>query len=177
VAPTTVIAAGWVTAGVAAAGISSIATAQAPDGKVPIPKSKFVQGRILTDGVVTPNAPETFQISGLPARVKFQIATGPPPGAGNCNGAYACEPPILSRLTGTPRFRSSGKGRATASFIFPQGFLRYSTLDFRAPPQFIQFKNGDPVFFVLAGGKAKRKDGRPQFVLAEAVARARVQIP
>jgi hypothetical protein len=116
-----------------------------------------------------------LQISGLPARVKFQIAVSPPPGAGNCNGAYACEPVLLRRQPGTHRFRTSGRGRTAVSFIFPQGFRRYSTLNFRAPPEFIQFKNGDPAFFVLSGGKAKRKGGRLAFILAEAVGRARVQ--
>jgi hypothetical protein len=172
-----VITAGGVAVIVVGAGLSSSVAAATAQDEPPVPKTKFVEGAIQTDGVVTPNTAETFQISGLPARAKFQIAVGPPPGAGSCNGAYACEPALLRRLPGTRRFRASGRGRAQVSFIFPSGFQRFSTLNFRAPPEFVQFKNGDPVFFVLSGGKAKRNSGRLVFILAEAVGRARVQTP
>jgi hypothetical protein len=142
-----------------------------------VPKTKFVKGKIVTDGVFTPLQPETMQVSKLPARMKFQLLIGPPPGAGNCNAAYACEPAGVRPLPGTHGFKTSGKGRAEITFIAPEGFLRYNNLNPKARPEFVPFKHGDPIFIVLSGGVTRHKGKKLQVILGEAVARGRIEAP
>ncbi|MGH2955603.1 MAG: hypothetical protein ACRDL6_01220 [Solirubrobacterales bacterium] len=141
------------------------------------PKTKFVRGKIATDSLFTPLATETLVASKLPARMKFQILIGPPPGAGNCNAAYACEPAQVRRLPGTRRFRTSGKGRAEVSFLAPDGFIRHSSINPRTQPEFVPFKHGDPFFLVLGGGKIRKKGRGTKVVLGEAVARGSFWMP
>lgn len=143
-----------------------------PFADAPPPKTKFVRGKIVTDGSFTPLTPETLYVSKMPAKMKFQILIGPPPGAGNCNAAYACEPAQVRRLPGTRRFRTSGKGRAQATFLAPDGYLRYSTTNPKAKPEFVAFKHSDPFFLILGGGKVRKRKSRAiKVVLGEAVAR------
>jgi len=141
------------------------------------PKTKFVRGAIATDAAFTPLAPETLVASKLPRKMKFQILIGPPPGAGNCNAAYACEPSKVRPAPGTPRFRTNGKGRAQVTFLAPDGFFRFSALNPRAQPEFVPFKHGDPFFLVLGGGKVRKKGRRAKVVLGEAVARGSFVMP
>lgn len=133
-----------------------------------------MKGRIATDGVFTPFAPETLEIRKLPSRMKFQIMVGPPPAAGNCNTAYACEPTQVRRLPGTPRFRTSGQGRAEVAFPAPHGYLRFNTLNPKSPPDFVTFGDGNPLFIVLAGGKIRQRGDRVKVIIAQAVARGSV---
>ena len=83
------------------------------------------KGKIHTDGTLTVGQQETISVTGLPGKYRLAGYISPAPTANSCFDfdidAY-CFPPPLFRVAGTPRFKSSRKGRATLTFVMPPGY-------------------------------------------------------
>ena len=102
-----------------------------------------VHGKARTDGTLTVGQQETLTVTKLPGKFKLSASVSPPSAAADTCFSFkvpaVCEPEPLFRAPGTPRFRSSKKGRATLTFVMPPG---YEYTNFKDPLQ------SHPIYFV-----------------------------
>jgi hypothetical protein len=84
-----------------------------------------IHGKVHTDGMLTVGQQETISITKLPGKYRLAAYISPPPTATTCFDFDVdgyCFPQPLFRVAGTPRFKSSGKGRARLTFVMPPGY-------------------------------------------------------
>jgi hypothetical protein len=115
------------TLAVAIAGGGGVASgSHSPSGAQPLAKQRvklvFFKARVHSDGIVTPGQPETVAVSDLPARTRFKMAIEPPPTTPQCGEFYFCDFAPVAPAPGSPRFRTSGKGRALVTFVMPSTY-------------------------------------------------------
>ena len=79
----------------------------------------FQTGKLRSDGVMTVGQPETVFIKGLPPKRKVRMSIfANDTRCQNFKNAF-CIPASPKRVAGTPRFRTSAKGRARLTFVMP----------------------------------------------------------
>lgn len=132
-----------------------------------------VKGKIRTDGTLTVGQQETIALKGLPGKYRLAAYIEPPPSASTCFDfdldGY-CFPQPLFRVSGTPRFRSSRKGRATLTFVMPPA---YEFVSFGDPLQShpVYLVNGQTVH-VDVETTIKRRVGNSVYAVSGSVAKA-----
>jgi hypothetical protein len=133
----------------------------------------FLKARVVSDGVVTPGQLETVGISHLPPRANFRLVIEAPPTTPQCGEKYFCDPAPTSPAPGTPPYRSSGKGRALATFVMPSQY--YLETDPFRPSQrtAVNFANGQSVHIDVDALRVRK--GKRMRVSAFGFARAVVQ--
>ncbi len=169
-------------AAAAAALLLGSATAVAAGGAVPAVsglsggkfKEIFLKARVVSDGIVTPGQLETVGLSRLPPRANFRLVIEAPPTTPQCGERYFCDPAPTSPAQGTPPYRSSGKGRALATFVMPSQY--YLETDPFRPSQRtpVDFANGQSVHIDVDAIRVRK--GKRLRVTAFGFARAVVQI-
>ena len=146
------VAASLLAAGHAQAGRPSISIFEFP-GKI--------HGKIHTDGTLTVGQQETLTVTKLPGKFRLQGFVSPPPTATECQqfNAVFCESEPLFRIPGTPRFRSSKKGRAALTFVMPPG---YQVTNFKDPLKShpVYFINGQTAHIDVFVTYRERRHGR-----------------
>jgi hypothetical protein len=109
-----------------------------------------IHGKVHTDGTLTVGQQETISVTGLPGKHRLSAFISPPPTASTCFDFETdgfCAPQPLFRVPGTPRLRSSRKGRGTLTFVMPPA---YEFMDFGNP------LNSHPI--VLVNGQTVHVD-------------------
>src|SRR3954447_18991860 len=82
----------------------------------------FQTGKLRSDGVMTVGQPETVVMKGLPPKLKVRMGVyANDQRCQNFKTAF-CIPAFPKRAAGTPRFRTSGKGRARLTFVMPAAY-------------------------------------------------------
>jgi hypothetical protein len=134
------------------------------------------KGKLATDGVMTVGQPETVFIKGLPPRKKVRVSVTANDQRCQSVKAGFCTPEPASRLAGTPRFRTSGKGRAVLTFVMPTG---YDFLHLKPPfkSQPTPFTNGEPLLIDATVDAAVRIHGESRHLIGIAQAGAVAEVP
>ena len=88
---------------------------------------KFHRTILRTDGLLTVGQQETLTVKGAPPRATLQATAEPSVTTTtqcfNFKTFDECLPePLFSVFTGSSRFKASGKGRASLTFVMPPGF-------------------------------------------------------
>ncbi len=133
----------------------------------------FLKARVVSDGVVTPGQLETIQVSRLAPKAPIKVFVEAPPITLQCGELYFCDPAPTSPAPGTPPYRSSGKGRATLTFVMPSEY--YLEIDPFKPSQRqpVKWMNGQAVHIDVAAATKTKRVIRQSFGFARAV----VQLP
>jgi hypothetical protein len=138
-----------------------------------------IKGKVHTDGTLTVSGQETITVTGLPGKYRLQGFVSAPPTAQECFQSFYtyCEPEPLFRVPGTPKFRSSKKGRARLTSVVPPG---YQVENFKDPLKShpVYFINGQTVH-VEVYTTVTRKVENGSFSVTGPIARsiARVEVP
>lgn len=127
------------------------------------PPLKFSKVRVVSDHSVTPGEQEWISVSKLPPRTKFKAAIEPPPTTPQCGQYYFCSSVRVFPVEGTPPYRSSGKGRATVSFIMPSRYTIQSDPFRPSTKESVAFMNGQALHIDVLGEKRTRKATRVGF--------------
>jgi hypothetical protein len=85
-------------------------------------KLVFFKARVRSDGTVMPGQAETVAVSHMPRRTRFKMAIEPPPTTPQCGEFYFCDFAPVAPAPGSPRFRTSGRGRALVTFVMPSTY-------------------------------------------------------
>jgi hypothetical protein len=137
--------------------------------------TKFVRvkGKGVAFGTFTPGQVEQIAVRGMPKRGKVQALMGFAGAPGGCSGVFVCVPVQLRRAEGTPRFRTTAKGRALISFVMPSNYERFRLDNLEAPNERVAFVSGQRLLIEIDGIASH---GEKQ-TFGIAVARTTVQIP
>jgi hypothetical protein len=133
------------------------------------PPLKFSKVRVSSDHSVTPGQQEWIAVTRVPPRVKLKVAIEPPPTTPQCGQYYLCRQVRVFPVPGTPPYRSSGKGRATLSFIMPSHYTIQSDPFRPSTRQSVAFADGQAVHINVRGVKKTRRATRVGFGFGRAV--------
>jgi hypothetical protein len=129
----------------------------------------FFKAHVRSDGIVTPGQPETVAVSHMPPRSRFKMAIEPPPTTPQCGEFYFCDLAPVSPAPGSPRFRTSGRGRALVTFVMPSTY-NIATDPFdphsRRP---VAFADGQAIHIDVEGVKRLRKLKKTGFGFGRAI--------
>jgi hypothetical protein len=156
-----------VAVGLAAIGGTSLATAD---------EEIFQNGKLRSDGVLTVGQLETVRIAGLPPRLKVHLSiSANDTSCQNLKDRF-CVPEPAKRAAGTPRFRTSGKGRAVLTFVVPSS---YFFIKFKDPlkEHRVSFVNGEPLLVDATVDTAVRRHGESRHLIGIAQGRAVAEVP
>jgi len=139
-----------------------------------------VKGKLRTDGALTVNQPETLRLKGMPPSMNLDLLIEPPDDLNSCFDILpgTCLPTPLYPAPGSPAFRTSGRGRATLTFVMPRSyrFMSSSSLpEFQVPAR--PFRDGQIVWIRAKGSKRIARDGSKIVVRGTAVGRGVVWVP
>jgi hypothetical protein len=161
----------WIVAAVSvgalgAVGAASLATAD---------EEIFQNGKLRSDGVMTVGQPETVIIKGLPPKLKVRMDVfANDTRCQNFKTAF-CSPAPAKRAAGTPRFRTSAKGRATLTFVMPAG---YDVLNLKSlKTEHVSFTNGEPLLVDATVDTAVRRHGESRHLIGIAQGNAVAEVP
>lgn len=132
-----------------------------------------VKGKALAFGTFTPGQVESIAVKGMPKKGKVQALMGLAGAPGGCSGVFVCLPVQLRRAAGTPRFHTTGRGRALISFVMPTHYQRFRIDNLNSPNESVAFVNGQRLLIEIDGISSHRE--KQTFGIA--VARTTVQIP
>jgi hypothetical protein len=138
---------------------ANVAVPDASAGKLTL---VFVKGRVKSDGIVTPGQPETIAVSKMPRRTKLRVFVEPPPTTPQCGELYFCDSVRVFAVPGTAGYRSSGRGRATLSFVMPASYFIESDPFTHKGRREVSFAEGQSVHLDVEGTlrrKGKRLEG------------------
>jgi hypothetical protein len=158
---------------VAVAGLPTSSAATKPD-------TVHVTGKVRTDGVLTVRQQETVTLKCMPPRLNFNVVIAPPDDLNSCFDILpgTCLPTPLYPAPNTPPFRTSGKGRATLTFVMPDSY-RYkpgtSIPEFQTDHR--PFWNGQVIYLRARGVTNHRRKGSRTIVRGKATGRATVEVP
>jgi hypothetical protein len=127
------------------------------------PPLQFSKVRVFSDHSVTPGRQEWITVAKLPPRTKLKVAIEPPPTTPQCGQYFFCSSVRVFPVEGTPRYRSSGKGRAKLSFVMPSHYTIQSDPFRPSTRQSVAFANGQAVHIDVLGVKRTRKATRVGF--------------
>jgi hypothetical protein len=149
-----------------ALGAASLATAD---------EEVFQTGKLRSDGVMTVGQPETVVIKGLPPRRKVRIAIfSNAQRCQNFRNAF-CIPAAGKRVAGTPRFRTSGKGRARLTFLMPAAYDVLNLKNFKT--EHVSFTNGEPLLVSATVDTSARRHGESVHLIGIAQGSAVAEVP
>jgi hypothetical protein len=134
----------------------------------------FQTGKLRSDGVMTVGQPETVVIKGLPPRRKVNLSIYS--NATRCQNFKTafCLPARAKRVAGTPRFRTSGKGRARLTFVMPAA---YDVLNLKSlKTEHFAFTNGEPVLVNATADTAARRHGESVHLIGIAEGKAVAEV-
>jgi hypothetical protein len=151
----------------AAIGGTSLATAD---------EEIFQAGKLRSDGVMTVGQLETVRISRLPPRLKVRMTVAAFDQRCQNFKIGFCTPEPAKRTAGTPRFRTSGKGRAVLTFVMPAS---YDFLHLKPPfkSDRVQFTNGEPLLVDATVDTAVRRHGESRHLIGIAEGKAVAEVP
>jgi hypothetical protein len=132
--------------------------------------AKVVNGKIVTDHLLTAGQPETILVRKLPPKIRFFLAVAPSPVRSQSCDAGLCLTDPISPAPGSAPFRTSAKGRALVTFIAPAS---YTLISFRIPGGPRTFTNGEAVEITVDAERVRHG----VLILAEALANAVVEVP
>jgi hypothetical protein len=116
-------------------------------------KLVFFKAHVRSDGIVTPGQLETVAVAHMPPRSRFKMAIEPPPTTPQCGEFYFCDVAPVPPAPGSPRFRTSGKGRALVTFVMPSTYnIATDPFDPRTRRP-VAFANGQSVHIDVDGAK------------------------
>jgi hypothetical protein len=134
--------------------------ANAGTGYAPLSPHGFHRAKVRTDGLLTVGGQETLTVKGVSPKQRLKASISPPPTATACfpdTFAFAgCFPEPLYRVAGTPRFKGSGKGRATLTFVMPPAY-EYLDLDDPLKSHPVYLVDGQTVHVDIAGISVYRR--------------------
>ena len=134
------------------------------------------KGKLRSDGVMTVGQPETVFIKGLPPRLKVRMSVAANDPRCRSQKTAFCIPESASRAAGTPRFRTSRKGRAMLTFVMPAGYdLLHLEGSFKT--EHVAFTNGEPLLVQAEGDTAVRRHGESRHLIAIAQSGAVAEVP
>ena len=136
----------------------------------------FQKGKLRSDGVLTVGQPETIVIKRLPPRLKVRVSVTANDQRCQAIKVGFCEPATAQRAPGTPRFRTSRRGRARLTFVMPAG---YEFLHLKPPfkSEHVSFTNGEPVLIDAQVDTAVRRPGESRHLIGIAQGGAVVEVP
>jgi hypothetical protein len=149
-----------------AIGYTSLATAD---------EEIFQTGKLRSDGVMTVGQPETVFIKGLPPKRKVRMSIfANDTRCQNFKNAF-CIPASPKRVAGTPRFRTSAKGRARLTFVMP---ATYDVLNLKSlKTEHVSFTNGEPLLVSATVDTSVRRHGESQHLIGIAQGNAVAEVP
>jgi hypothetical protein len=124
----------------------------------------FQTGKLRSDGVMTVGQAETVTIKGLPPKLKVRLSVSANDTRCQNFKVGFCVPTPARRASGTPRFRTSGKGRAVLTFVMPAG---YEFLRLKAPfkTEHVSFTNGEPLLVDATVDTSVRRHGESRHLI------------
>jgi hypothetical protein len=132
-----------------------------------------VKGKALAFGTFTPGQVEQIAVKGMPKKGKVQALMGLAGAPGGCSGPFVCLPVLLQRAADTPRYHTTGRGRALISFVMPTHYQRFRIDSINSPNESVAFVNGQRLLIEVDGISSHRE--KQTFGIA--IARTTVQIP
>jgi hypothetical protein len=132
-----------------------------------------VKGKAVAFGTFTPGQVESVAVQGMPKKGKVQALLGFAGAPGGCSGVFVCLPVLLQRAAGTPRFQTTGRGRAVISFVMPTHYERFRIDNLNSPNEQVAFVNGQRLLIEIDGIASH---GEKQ-TFGIAVARTTVEVP
>lgn len=136
-------------------------------------KLVFVKARVRSDGIVTPGQLETIAISRMPRRTKVRVFIESPPTTLQCGEFYFCHPVRVSRVPGSPRYRTNGKGRALLTFVMPSSYFIEPVPIKRFNRRPVTFAEGQSVHLDVEGSRRRKRKRLQGFGFSRAI----VQLP
>jgi hypothetical protein len=135
----------------------------------------FQTGKLRSDGVMTVGQLETVVIKGLPPKKKVRMAIyANDKRCQNAKTAF-CIPASPKRAAGTPRFRTSGKGRATLTFVMPAA---YDVLNLKnLKTDHVTFTNAEPLLVSATADTSARRNGESVHLIGIAQGNAIAEVP
>jgi hypothetical protein len=130
--------------------VAAVAQAASGPSSNPFGPGKFPRGKVRTDGTLTVGQQETVLVKGPPG-TKFKAAIEPPRAAPVCSQfdfkhfAF-CAPQPVFPVAGSPRFRTTRKGRASITFVMPPAY-EYLDLDNPLQSRAIPLIDGQSIGF------------------------------
>jgi hypothetical protein len=154
---------------VAVLGAISCASLAAADEEI------IQKGKLRSDGVLTVGQPETVSIRGLPPKLKVRITVTANDQRCQSQKVGFCTPAAAKRAAGTPRFRTSGKGRAALTFVMPAS---YEFLHLKPPfkSDRVEFTNGEPLLVEATVDTAVRRHGELRHLIGIAQGKAVAEV-
>jgi hypothetical protein len=132
-----------------------------------------VKGKAVAFGPFTPGQVESIAVKGMPKKGKVQAILGLAGAPGGCTGVFVCLPSLLQRAAGTPRFQTTGRGRAMISFVMPTHYERFRIDKLNSPNESVAFVHGQRLLIEIDGISSH---GEKQ-TFGIAVARTTVEVP
>jgi hypothetical protein len=136
----------------------------------------FQKGKLRSDRVFTVGQPETIVIKRLSPRLKVRVTVTAFDTRCQAVKIGFCEPATATRTPGTPRFRTSGKGRAVLTFVMPAG---YDFLHLKPPfkTEHMAFTNGEPLLVDAQVDTAVTRHGESRHLIGIAQGGAVAEVP
>ena len=155
----TLLAAGVLGLAVAVACASTGIASPQPTQPLEKPKVKFrfLKGKVLSDGYVTPGKLETIAVSNYPPRTRLKVFIEPPPTTPQCGEMYFCDPAPTTPAPGYPPYRSSGKGKALLTFEMPSTYYLETDPLHPAQRQAVTFANNQRVHIDVEGVRRQKR--------------------
>ena len=124
---------------------------------------------------MTVGQPETVILKGLPPKRKVRMSVFANDTRCQNFKVGFCLPAVAKRVAGTPRFRTSGKGRAKLTFVMPAGydFLHIKTLK----TEHLSFTNGEPLLVSATVDTSVRRHGESRHLIGLAQGGAVAEVP
>jgi hypothetical protein len=119
-------------------------------------------------------------LKGMPPRLNLNVVIAPPDDLNSCFdiAPATCLPTPLFPAPGAPPFRTSGKGRATLTFVMPDSY-RYkpgvSIPEFQTDHR--PFWNGQMIFLRARGVRNQGRKEPRSIIRGKATGRAMVEVP
>jgi hypothetical protein len=132
-----------------------------------------VKGKAFPFGTFTPGQVESIAVQGMPKKGKVRALMGFAGAPGGCSGVFVCLPVALQRAEGTPRFHTTGRGRAVISFVMPTHYQRFRIDNLNSPNESVAFVNGQRLLIEIDGISSHRE--KQTFGIA--IGRTTLQIP
>jgi hypothetical protein len=120
----------------------------------------FGRGKVRTDGTLTVGGQETLFVKGIQRKPKLKLEASVSPSYDDSPECFQfkagfCLPEPLFRVPGTPKLRTSPKGRGTLTFVMPGAVLFEN---FKDPLQShpVPFSNGEKIEIEIEGTRKLR---------------------